>query len=370
MSIEELQKMKDEVGTKKAAVDFTQIENNLACYSDFILNIRIRLRDVKDMADFKEFRKEWQHSLTVLQLPAQLAAFHEYVAAAENYNTQLFMLSESGKLKGFMPELFDESVCNIFLDSREVFKHPFNKEYLRNCLICEGTRKAIYTHLVTVAQPAEIEELINAGEIKKETIQSLPRAVTIRDLTVACTDKEQALNYEQSYYSHLQSLYKYMDLDLPTPIIHKAEKLKGVTFDGRDDKLRYIMGQLGTCNEENMTDYRNKLALTAERYMFTKDEKEEPAVRILATIPGDKSCRMVDIGNLDRDFALRLGEYYPDADISIEVEELGIFESRDGKREPFMRMQVMVSDKAVPIEKEQITDLSEIEDAFSMEDLK
>ena len=40
MSIEELQKMKDEVGTKKAAVDFTQIENNLACYSDFILNIR------------------------------------------------------------------------------------------------------------------------------------------------------------------------------------------------------------------------------------------------------------------------------------------------------------------------------------------
>ena len=130
------------------------------------------------------------------------------------------------------------------------------------------------------------------------------------------------------------------------------------------------MGQLGTCNEENMTDYRNKLALTAERYMFTKDEKEEPAVRILATIPGDKSCRMVDIGNLDRDFALRLGEYYPDADISIEVEELGIFESRDGKREPFMRMQVMVSDKAVPIEKEQITDLSEIEDAFSMEDLK
>ena len=198
----------------------------------------------------------------------------------------------------------------------------------------------------------------------------MPRAVTIRDLTVACTDKEQALNYEQSYYSHLQSLYKYMDLDLPTPIIHKAEKLKGVTFDGRDDKLRYIMGQLGTCNEENMTDYRNKLALTAERYMFTKDEKEEPAVRILATIPGDKSCRMVDIGNLDRDFALRLGEYYPDADISIEVEELGIFESRDGKREPFMRMQVMVSDKAVPIEKEQITDLSEIEDAFSMEDLK
>lgn len=373
MTLDQLQAIKDTVAEKKAAVDFTKIENNLGYYNGFILNIRARLRDVKDMSDFKEFRNEWQHSLAVLSLPSQLAAFHEYIAAAENYNTQLFQLSESGKLKGFLPEFYDRQICNILMDSTEVFKHPFNKEYLKNCLICEGTRKAIYTHLVAVTEPSEVKELMDTGEIRKETILSLPKAVTARELTLPSFSDMDAATMQKRYYHNLQQLYRYMELDLPTPIIHKAEKLKGVTFDGRDDKLRYIMGQLGSCDENNMTDYRDKLVLTAQRYTYeAKDGTKEPAVRVLATIPGDKSCKMLDIGNLDRDFAVRLGQYYEDADISIEVEALGVFETQDGnRREPFMRMQVMVGDKAVPIEKKQeITDLSEVEDAFSLDDLK
>lgn len=368
MNTKELQEIKDGVAAKKAAIDLTRIENNLSCYKDFILNIRACLSAVRDMDDFKEFRKEWRASQAVLSLPAQLAAFHEYIAAAENYNTLLFQITESGKLRGFMPELYDEQVCGILFDSGEVFKHPFNKEYLRNCLVGDDTRKAVYMHLVAVADPSDIKKLMDAGEIRKETIQSLPKAVSVRDLTLSNGMDANAM--QAQYYSHLQQLYRDMDLDLPSPIIHKAEKVKGITFEGRDDKLRYIMGQLGCCDETNMMDYRNKLVLTAERYLYKGEKGEEPAVRILATIPGDKTCRKIDIGNLDREFALRLGEYYNDADISIEVEALGIFESSETNRQPFMRVQVIVGDKAQPLEKEQYVNLAEAADEFSMEDIK
>lgn len=369
---EVLTKLKEDVEAKKAAVDFTKIDTNLAYYKDFVLNIRTRLSEVKNIEDFKEFRKDWQHSIGVLSLPSQLKAFHDYIAAAEQYNTTLFTISESGKISGFMPQLYDEMVCNILLDSAEVFKHPFNKEYLRGCLVGDNTRKAIYTHLVAVAEPIDIKAMVDAGEIRKETILSLPKAATARDLTLGEKTDSSIEYYMQDYYKHLKQLYRDFELILPDPIIHKAEKLKGVTFDGRDDKLRYIMGQLGACDESNMMDYRSRLQLTAERYTFKGTNGDEPAVRILATIPGDKTCRKVDIGNLDREFALRLGEYYADADLAVDVEALGIFETGDGKREPFMRMQVSVAEKEFPLEKEKdapITDLSELEDAFSMEDL-
>ena len=369
---EVLTKLKEDVEAKKAAVDFTKIDTNLAYYKDFVLNIRTRLSEVKNIEDFKEFRKDWQHSIGVLSLPSQLKAFHDYIAAAEQYNTALFTISESGKVSGFMPQLYDEMVCNILLDSAEVFKHPFNKEYLRGSLVGDNTRKAIYTHLVAVAEPIDIKAMVDAGEIRKETILSLPKAATVRDLTLSDKTNSDIEYHIQDYYKHLKQLYRDFELILPDPIIHKAEKLKGVTFDGRDDKLRYIMGQLGTCDESNMMDYRSRLQLTAERYTFKGTNGDEPAVRILATIPGDKTCRKVDIGNLDREFALRLGEYYADADLAVDVEALGIFETGDGKREPFMRMQVSVAEKEFPLEKEKdapITDLSELEDAFSMEDL-
>lgn len=369
---EVLTKLKEDVEAKKAAVDFTKIDTNLGYYKDFVLNIRTRLGEVKDIEDFKEFRKDWQHSIGVLSLPSQLKTFHDYIAVAEQYNTALFAISESGKISGFMPELYNETVCSILLDSAEVFKHPFNKEYLRGCLVGDDTRKAIYTHLVAVAEPIDIKAMVDAGEIRKETILSLPKAITVRDLTLGEKTDSSIEYYMQDYYKHLKQLYRDFELILPDPIIHKAEKLKGVTFDGRDDKLRYIMGQLGTCDESNMMDYRSRLQLSAERYTFKGINFEEPAVRILATIPGDKTCRKVDIGNLDREFALRLGEYYADADLAVDVEALGIFETGDGKREPFMRMQVSVAEKESPLEKEKdapITDLSELEDAFSMEDL-
>lgn len=107
---EVLTKLKEDVEAKKAAVDFTKIDTNLGYYKDFVLNIRTRLGEVKDIEDFKEFRKDWQHSIGVLSLPSQLKTFHDYVAAAEQYNTALFAISESGKISGFMPELYNETV--------------------------------------------------------------------------------------------------------------------------------------------------------------------------------------------------------------------------------------------------------------------
>lgn len=367
-TLEQLQQMAAEVAAKQASVPFEKLVHALDSYNNFVDNIKFRLSEVQSADDFlNNFRKEWQASLCVLNLPGWLCAFHDYLASAEQLNTEVMYAlqlpnPQAREIAGLIQPMND-TCMTILQDSETFYQRPFNKEYLRSRLIGDATKRAIYTHLVAVCDHRDISAMIASGEIKKETILSLPRAITAR----ACTLKPLASQQEKMdaidhYYKTLQELYKGFDLTLPSPIIHKDEPLKGVTFDGRDRKLQYLVGQI-------KGDF-SRVVLTAERYEYTPTGgTPEPAVRVLASIPG--VCKPVDIGNLDREFANRLGAYYTDADLALEVSDMGFFQTNDGRNNPYMRMNVTIGEAAIPMEKEQSMKLSdELEDMFSIEELK
>lgn len=371
LTITELQKMADDVAAKKEAVPFERLSHALYCYNNFVGNIKARLSEVHTIEDFYDFRKEWQSSLIVLNLPAQITQFHDYLAAAEQLNAAILRTVQTvGEPEGLSKKEYydaiglmhtlDETCIEILRDSETLYAHPFNKDHLRRCLTGSATKRAVYVHLLAVCEYAQIAQMVANKEIKVETIQGLPLAITPRECSLAAGDAQ--ADALARYYKNLQALYKDQNLCLPAPVVFKEEPLKGVTFDGRDQKLRYFIGQA-------KRDF-SRIVLTAERYEYTPaGGAPEPAIRVLAAIPG--VCKPVDVGNLDRNLANRLGTYYADADIALEVTDLDTFTTSEGESTPFMRILVTVGERAKPFVKEQTVDLSEeLEDMFNMEELK
>ena len=364
-TIETLQAKAKEVADRKAAVAFDKLDHALSCYNNFVGNMRNRLAEVKEIDDFYDFRKEWQSSLAVLNLPAQLCQFHDYLAAAEQLNAQILHITQSAQPQvnaGDARKLLhpiDEASMQILADSAALYHRPFNKTYLRNCLVGESTKRAVYVHLLAVCDYPEIALMASNGEIKEERIKSLPLAITARECSLA--DGSDAAFHVGQYYKNLQQLYKDLHFTLPAPVVRNDEPLKGVTFEGRDQKLRYLIGQV-------KDDY-SRIVLTAEPYEYTpQGGAPEPAVRVLASIPG--VCKPVDIGNLDRNLANRIGTYYKGAQLALEVTDMGIFQTNDDARNnPYARLRVTIAEPAAPMERTQ--DLSEeLEDMFNMDELK
>lgn len=372
--LEQLKELRQQMRQAKQQLDMTAIQRKLTRYSDFILNFKKKLGTVVSVEDFRAFRVQWRECGSLASLPRELADFHAYLSLAEKYNSLVIRGISAGEDIEFMrtnpPMLVSETEVNILEQSAILYDRPFNWEKLRARLVGAATRKAVFTHLVACANPSEVLALLDEGAIKKETILDLPYQVSVANVYGNGTNEKEL--YE-AYHDNLATLYDHFGMTLPPLVTFHDEPLKGITFEGRTEKLRYLLSHIGAMSDSDSISYNRQVLLRAESYTFTPQEGEaEPAIRVIATIPGDRNFQAVDIGNLDRNLAISLAKDHPSGLISVSFEDVDYFEraGADGTvHQPYAKLCVQVADQ--PYEKERQQNRSqEVDELFEMEVLK
>lgn len=363
---QQLDELLIQINEKGEKLDTEQIERHLVRYNDFILNIRSRLEEVIDAESFRVFRNEWKETGGIRRLPAELSLLHQYQSLVEQYNALIVPLCLEGKAPSrHKPIMITESELNIRQSETILYKRPFQWEQLKERLTGQATKNAIYIHAVACLDTIDIINMIEEGSIKQETIEALPYAVTERGVTGGSCAKE----LREAYHANLATLYQHFGKILPKPVFTESP-LKGVTFDGRTEKLLYIHNYL---NRENLTAEKH-LQVKLERYTYQPQEgPAEPAIRVLATLPHDKQCRNIDIGNIDRNLAIQIAKEHPDATLICHIKEFDLFDmagSNGTKHQPFMKLVVEIADKPREIEKEKNDYSDSMDTMFHMEELR
>ena len=337
------------------------LERHLVRYSDFVLDIKNRLEAVENAEDFRAFRDEWKQCEGIRKLPKELSAFHEYQSLVEQYNALVIpALLQGADTTPYRPVFMGQREFDICQNETPLYNRPFSWEKLKERLVGPATRNAVYTHAVACMEPNEIISMIEDGFIRWETITSLPYAVSVRGTNGGAN----ARLYQKHYHEHLSAVYDHFGYKLPD-IIHREEPLKGVTFEGRPEKIRYIMQRLVSPSDKN-------LVLKAERYLFEKDGVKEPAIRVIASIPRDRQFQDICIGNLDRNLAISIDKEHPNATLVLDLKEMGYFESSSESgsvRTPYAKMNLQIADRPVEKAKKKDNHSREMDELFSMDEI-
>lgn len=374
--LEQLKQLREQIIQAKQMLNLQGIQRKLTRYHDFVLDFNRRLGQVNSVEDYRSYRSQWSECGTLASLPGELANFHSYLALVEQYNALIMSAMAAGADASFMrtnpPALISETEMDVLDRSELLYRRPFNWKKLHERLVGPAARTKIFTHLIACADPEEVWVLVNEGLLKKETIQSLPYLIPI---SAVCGNGENEKELYLSYHDHLASLYERMDMILPPVVTMGDEPLKGVTFEGRTEKLRYLLSHVGACSDYGVDTFNQKVTLRAERYLFKPAEGEaEPAVRVIASIPGDKNFQSIDIGNLDRNLAIQLAKEHPDAEIILLFEDLDVFDAagRDGTiHQPYAKLCVQIADKPKERERQIDTDHSRaVDELFDAEVLR
>lgn len=323
----------------EAAMDrmpqLSQLAMHLQRYEQFVLSFRETLAQVTDLETFHAFRRDWQESAGVVGLPAELASVNNALSRIECYNAAAVPALLSGTAHGYLPELLPEELLDIMRMANVLYEHPVDWSRIRERLIGPKTREAVYVHAVATLEPEDITEMLDEGTIKQRTIESLPYTV---DKEAVYGNGENDAALQAAYRNHLAVIYLHLGKYLPD-LRYMQESVRGVSFEGRPEKLKYLIRWLKEKHnirenvlknfpagppdaKENWLNEGVKIEL--ERYTFMRDGVGEPAVRVLASIAGDEQFKALDIGNLPRETAIRLDAEAKNASLSAELTEIGV----------------------------------------------
>lgn len=180
--MKKLDNLLDEMNRAKEKNSLPLIEQHLARYSSFVLGLEQTLAEVTDYVSFREFQDEWKECEGIAKLPQELAAFHEYLSLVEQYNA--VVLSElaaegDGKLgvlqkRLYMPILISREERVILEDANILYMNLFNWGRVKERLVGEATRRAVYVRIAAVLDPEDITEMIKDGSIENEMIKAMP----------------------------------------------------------------------------------------------------------------------------------------------------------------------------------------------------
>jgi hypothetical protein len=359
-----LDELLEQIKEMEKTCNIADIKEHLTSYHNFIPGIKKTIATIEDKQSFDAFRQKWQNTTYIGKLPKELAAFNHYMSLISQYNDLIIPVYMRGeKIEGHKPIFLNEDLLSVSKLSSMIYARPFNWAQIKNCLIGQPTRNAVYTHTVAALPPKEIIDMIKEGRIKQSTIEALPYAVSTRGVN-GNGRNDDALR--QNYHNHLATVYDSMGKTLPD-VIEEVVPVKGVTFEGRPQKLRYLANKLKETDRQPI-----EVIIKLEPYTFTKDGVSEPAMRVVATLPGDASFRSLDIGNIDRNLAISIATEHEGATVVGELEEVGSFETDDNKNSVYAKLTLQIADKPYEKEKEQSKDenRSEEVDALFEEELK
>lgn len=320
----------EKTAAAREALDLDRLEMLLARYQEFVLGMRDGIAaGIYDYKSFCEFRERWKECGKIQTLPKELTAWGQYLSLANAYNAILIPeLLNGGKVTEFAPVLFTQEELDIMAAAGEVYRRPFNWERMKARLVGEGARRAVYMRAAAVLEPEEFIRMVDNGEIRMETLESLPFAAGRHDI---CGDEDAGL--AEDYGKHLAEIYRHYGKQLPAPVTETVP-VRGVSFENRPQKLNYLIRWARSfCQTDSAkfsgndaAEINRKVVIGLEKYIYHNQQEntDEPAVRVLATLIGDNSFVKMDIGNLPKEVAMRIDAECPDATLSAELEEIGV----------------------------------------------
>ncbi len=339
----------------KQAFDEGKLAMHLERYREFVLNLRNSIADICDYDSFRIFRAKWKESGEIAMLPKELAAFNRYLSLANAYNAELIPeLMNDGKIMEFVPVMFTQEELDIIKNSGDVYRHPFAWDRIRASLVGNQARMAVYTHAVACMSPDNFRLMIDDGSIRMETLESLPYAVCLRDIT-GNGENDRAL--QRAYQKNLVAIYEHYGKDLPD-VTREEVLVCGDSFEKCPQRLNHLLewareyaGQSDAVvhRMDGKADINRELLIELERHTFHNKttDKDELVIRVLATIPGDpKFCR-IDIGHIPKEITARIEKETPRAMLAAELEEIGP-ESVPGHSgtaaAPYARLTLIIGD--------------------------
>ncbi len=357
----------------KREFSMERLSIHLDRYRAFVLGMRSSIADIRDYESFRAFRTKWKESGGIAMLPKELTAFNRYMSLANTYNAELIpQLLNSGKVLELVPIMFSQDELDIIKNAAEVYKRPFVWDKIKDCLVGEAARTAVYTHAAACLAPEDFCQLIDGGSIRMETLEHLPYVVSLRDIN---GDGENDKQLQQAYQKNLAAIYDHYGKELPEATREEV-LVCGVSFENRSQKLTYLLRWAReytkaegaeVFRDDGSTDINRELVIELGKYL---SHTGEPAIQVLVTIPGDpKFCRM-NIGHIPREIAIRIDEETPHATLAAELNEIGIapIPGRDGTVEqPYVKLLLIIGDKPYEIERPPENQGAEVDGLFNEE---
>lgn len=311
---------------------------------------------IHDFRSFLAFREEWIQLVKALpKLQNHILSFNRYVSSVNTYNEQILL--RDGEKTTVSPLLFNEDYFNVLTELNDLFKGSFNTKAFSELLRSDAFKKKLFTHVVSALSSEDVLMLISEGKLSAETFQKLPYEITSADIQVPMDYLENADNYIQAvcneYHAKLAEIYDALGYYLPDTKF-RVEPLKGVTFEGRGERLLVLMNTLKDRLEHGETadvikmsemgNLNNYVTLELQQYEY----EGEPAYRVLASIHGNKLFQKIDIGVLAADTAKEFAAMQG-AQFICKMNEIGIFDRMTSentvKRTPYMKLDIGISEK-------------------------
>ena len=299
---------------------------------------------IQDYDSYLSFKKAWMqiYAETTIVSPGLIKSILDMNVKIQEYNASLYtdaVVHEKKKPED-IPYLYNEEELKI-LSELNVYCSEYQKGTY-DFLASRDFKNKIFKHTIATLDSENVLKLVNEGLISEASLKELPFIIAPTDIFCGLTKtKDEAVQKKEAgtvrYHENLEKCYEKYGLVLPETTSLSC-KLKGVTFDNRQEALRNVY-------------LAKDVTLKAEKYFFDG----EPAVRILANADGTT----YDIGVLDKAIAREIDDNYANAKLDVAFDKFDGYQ-KDGKTLYYAELNVNVYPE--PIKEEDMErDENEIE---------
>lgn len=334
--LEDNPKLEGKITWSEALNKFSQINKLII---DWKVRPQYHIANIKDYNSFIEFKKEWVNVYKqIYMLPYLYNIINTYKSQINEYNKSIIAYDNKKYKLLDIPYTYNEKEFSNLYDLDNCMSEYAKGQY--NFINSLEFKEKIFKHTIAVLSKEDSERLVNEKQISTDTLKVLPSLIAPIEVYCGSTkSKKAAEQFKETasinYHDNLSNLYKYIGLELPdaTEII---TKLKGVTFDGRQNHLADLY--------DNNNDY-TQIPLIAERKYFNG----EPCIQIYAMVGTEK----IDIGFLDKTIANDIEMNYNNPNVSVRFDKLECLE-QNSKKLYYANLYVLVSPEAEKVKENTI----------------
>lgn len=249
------------------------------------------ISQITDFESYKNFHQKWLYVYGSMKKSPNLIGNIMDIQNEINLYNRSLMLSNGEKITD-IPYFYSEGEFETLRLLNQYLQEYSHNEF--DFLVSKAFKEKIFKHTIAVFDQSDIGKLIDEELLSEKTLKTLPQFITEKDILCGETkNKAEAVEKQtkgiENYHKNLGYAYEKFNLQLLSETSMSC-KLKGVTFDGRQEKLKKLY----------VTN--SPISLTAEKYYY----EGEPAIRIIAECNGEK----MDIGNIDKNIAKEIEDSY------------------------------------------------------------
>ena len=263
---------------------------------------------IHDYDTFMSFKKAWvQTYKDIYTIPIIYKYIADYQSIINEYNQSIIEKTDKGLKLVDTPYTYNQDEFNKLFAVNSMIKDFSEKKY--DFISSMEFKGKIFKHTIAMLSSDENIKLMNEGQISDKTLKALPSLIAPFEVYTGMTHtKKEADDIKEKaslkYHENLSELYKNIGLELPEAT-EMTTKLKGVTFDGRQENLKQLYTDFTDCT---------KIPIMAERKYFNG----EPCVQIYAIPDNEK----IDLGFIDKTLASDIEMNYNNARVDAKFDKL------------------------------------------------